>query len=126
MPQYINHPTLPPPKGAYSHVSIANGFVFTAGVGPRDPETGRLPAGGIKEQTEQTMRTLVRVLEPTGASLGDAVRVTVHLANLARDFEEFDRAYGEFFPNERPVRTTVGSELSGILVEIDLIAALSS
>lgn len=122
MPRFLNHPDLPPPKGAYSHVAMANGFLFTAGVGPRLPETGQVPDGGIDAQTRQTLRALSQLLDATGASLGDVVKVTVHLADLERDFQGFDRAYRDFFVNDRPVRTTVGSELSGILVEIDVVA----
>lgn len=56
------------------------------------------------------------------SGLTDVVKVTVHLADLARDFSGFDKAYAVAFGDHRPVRTTVGSELSGILVEIDVVA----
>jgi enamine deaminase RidA (YjgF/YER057c/UK114 family) len=46
----------------------------------------------------------------------------VHLADLA-DFAEFNAAYQEFFTEPYPVRTTVGSQLANILVEIDVVAA---
>jgi enamine deaminase RidA (YjgF/YER057c/UK114 family) len=48
--------------------------------------------------------------------------VTSHLADLDRDFAAYDAAYQEFFTDPRPVRTTVGSTLNGILVEIDVVA----
>lgn len=124
MPQYLNHPKLPAPKGAYSHVAVANGFVFTAGVGPRLPETGEVPDGGIAAQTRQTLQALTDVLGIVGAALDDVVKVTVHLASLADDFRGFDQAYREFFGENRPVRTTVGSELAGILVELDAVAVV--
>jgi enamine deaminase RidA (YjgF/YER057c/UK114 family) len=47
----------------------------------------------------------------------------VHLADLA-DFAEFNEAYEEFFSQPYPVRTTVGSQLANILVEIDVVAVL--
>jgi 2-iminobutanoate/2-iminopropanoate deaminase len=117
----MNHPSLPAPKGAYSHVAMASGFIFTAGTGPRLPETGQVP-DGIDAQTRQTLRALSQLLAAAGAGLSDVVKVTVHLADLERDFQDFDSAYRDFFPDDRPVRTTVGSELSGILVEIDVVA----
>ncbi len=55
--------------------------------------------------------------------MDDVVKSTVHLATLA-DFAEFNEAYKEFFSEPYPVRTTVGSELDNILVEIDVVAAL--
>ena len=61
-------------------------------------------------------------LAAAGATLADVVRVNVHLASIA-DFDEFNAVYADVFAEEpRPARTTVGSELAGILVEIDCIA----
>lgn len=122
MSYVTNHPDLPPPKGAYSHIAVANGLIFTAGVGPRMPTTGAVPDGGIEPQTREALSAVQRLLEHAGASLADVVKVTVHLADLAGDFRGFDRAYQDMFGEHRPVRTTVGSELAGILVEIDVIA----
>jgi len=51
------------------------------------------------------------------------VKTTVHLADL-KDFQAFNDVYKEFFNPPYPVRTTVGSALLGILVEIDVIAEL--
>ena len=40
-----------------------------------------------------------------------------------KDFERFDRTYGEYFTGIRPARTTVQSGLGdGMKVEIDAIA----
>ncbi len=47
--------------------------------------------------------------------------MTAHLTDL-RDREGFNRVYREMFPEPFPARTTVGSQLDGILVEIDVIA----
>jgi hypothetical protein len=41
---------------------------------------------------------------------------------LAGSFAEFDAAYRRMMPEPYPVRTTVGSTLAGILVEIDFVA----
>jgi len=112
---------LPPPGGAYSHLVEANGFVFTAGLGPHDPATGALPEG-IRAQTDQVIRNLETALGAVGLTLSDVVKTTVHLADLA-DFGAFNEAYRERFPEPYPVRTTVGSQLAGFLVEIDAVAA---
>jgi reactive intermediate/imine deaminase len=112
---------LPPPAGAYSHLVEANGFVFTAGLVPRHPVTGALPEG-IRAQTGQVIRNLETALGAVGLTLSDVVKTTVHLADLA-DFGTFNEAYRERFPEPYPVRTTVGSQLAGFLVEIDAVAA---
>jgi reactive intermediate/imine deaminase len=115
---------LPPPGGPYSHLVEANGFVFTAGLSPHDPATGAIPEG-IGAQTEQAISNLETALGAVGLTLSDVVKTTVHLADLA-DFAAFNDVYRKRFPEPFPVRTTVGSQLAGFLVEIDAVAARSA
>ena len=70
------------------------------------------------------LRNIRAVLGPRGASMDDVVKATIHLQHLDRDFAEFNIAYREFFSAPFPVRTTVGSILAGILVEIVVVVAL--
>lgn len=113
----------PKPAGAYSQGIVANGFLYTAGFGPADPETGELVGTTVGEQTAQVMRNVAAVLAERGLDFSDVVKATVHLANLD-DFAEFNQVYESFLTPPYPVRTTVGSRLAGILVEIDVVAAL--
>jgi reactive intermediate/imine deaminase len=112
---------LPPPAGPYSHLMEANGFVFTAGLSPHDPATRALPEG-IQAQTDQAITNLSTALGAVGLTLSDVVKTTVHLADLA-DFAAFNEVYRKRFAQPYPVRTTVGSQLAGFLVEIDAVAA---
>lgn len=114
----------PQPKGAYSQGIVANGFLYTAGFGPLDPATGAAVGDGIEEQTEVTLRHVGAVLREVGLEFSDVVKATVHLQHLDRDFAGFDATYRRTFSPPLPVRTTVGSTLAGILVEIDVVAAL--
>jgi len=113
---------LPKPAGPYSHLVVANGFVFTAGFGPQDPATDEVPEG-VEAQTEAVIRNIERALAVAGLDLSHVVKVTAHLADLA-DFAAYNAVYERVFPAPYPVRTTVGSQLAGILVEIDVVAAL--
>lgn len=115
----------PRPAGPYSQGIVANGFVYTAGFGPQDPETGAVQSS-VGDQTRQVLRNISAVLAEHGASLHDAVKVTAHLQNLKEDFAEYNEVYMEFFTEPFPVRTTVGSQLYDILVEIDVVATLPS
>jgi reactive intermediate/imine deaminase len=112
----------PQPAGPYSQGIEANGFFYTAGFGPQNPSTGAV-ADSVAEQTRQVLRNVQAVLAERGLTTDDCVKTTVHLADLA-DFTEFNAAYGEFFSEPFPVRTTVGSQLANILVEIDVVAAI--
>ncbi len=120
--QEVRTDDAPRPAGAYSQGIAANGFVHTAGFGPQDPETGAVPES-VGEQTAQVLRNVGAVLAARGLTLDDVVKVTVHLQHLRRDFAAFDAAYRQFFTAPYPVRTTVGSDLMDILVEIDVVAA---
>ncbi|KIF77231.1 endoribonuclease L-PSP [Streptomyces sp. 150FB] len=113
----------PRPAGAYSQGVVAGGFLYTAGFGPKDPATGEV-AETVGEQTEQVLRNVRAVLRERGLTFDDVVKVTVHLQELRRDFAEFDAAYRTFFAEPYPVRTTVGSDLMNILVEIDVVAVV--
>jgi 2-iminobutanoate/2-iminopropanoate deaminase len=113
----------PAPGGAYSPGIRAGDWLFVAGQGPTDPATGQLAGATIEEQTRQVLENVRRILLAGGADMHQVVRATVHLADLTH-FQRFNAVYAEYFPEPRPVRTTVGSALPGILVEIDVIAYL--
>src|SRR5690242_6239431 len=115
-----------PPRGAYSQGWRAGDFIFVTGTGPTDPATGELAGDTIEQQTEQTIKNISAILEADGASLGDVVKVNVHLSdnNL---FSRYNAVYARNFSQPYPVRTTVGSDLGhtpGMLIEIDCIAYL--
>lgn len=118
--QQINTDGAPKPGGAYSQGIRVGDFVFVAGQGPAHPQTGEKGAT-IEEQTAQTLENVKAILEAAGATMGDVVKSTVHLSDLSL-FSRFNQVYATYFPDPKPVRTTVGSQLSGILVEIDVIA----
>lgn len=111
------------PAGPYSQGMRVGNLVFTAGMGPLDPETRQVVGDTIEEQTELTIDNLVAVLEEAGTSIDHAVKATVHLQDLG-DFAAFNRVYERRFGDPKPVRTTVGSNLLGIMVEIDLVAVI--
>jgi 2-iminobutanoate/2-iminopropanoate deaminase len=121
MPEFIISDELPAPGGPYSHVARAGNTVWTAGFGPFDPATGDVP-DGIQAQTELTIDNIERALQAAGLGLGDVVKVTAHLQHLHEHFAPFNDVYGRRFSGTRPVRTTVGSDLLNILVEIDVVA----
>lgn len=123
MKHEVSAQAAPSPGGAYSQGIVVNGLLYTAGFGPVDPSTGAKPEG-IAAQTRQVLRNLAAVLEEAGLDFSDVVKATVHLQNLEQDFVDFDDAYREFFSQPYPVRTTVGSQLLDILVEIDVVAAI--
>ncbi|WP_147917118.1 RidA family protein [Ruania zhangjianzhongii] len=119
--QFATSPDAPRPAGPYSHAVRVGGFVYTAGFGPQHPDTGEVPEG-VVAQTRQVLENLRVALRAVGAELDQVVKTTCHLRHPEADFAGFNEVYREFFDEPYPVRTTVGSELPGILVEIDAVA----
>ena len=109
------------PGGAYSQGLRAGDFVYVSGQGPINPATGEIVGETIEEQTERTLENVKAILAAAGASMADVVKSTVHLSDLSL-FARYNEVYARYFPDPKPVRTTVGSELLGIMVEIDVVA----
>jgi len=109
------------PGGAYSQGLRAGDFVYVSGQGPIDPATGEIVGETIEEQTARTLENVKAILAAAGASMADVVKSTVHLSDLSL-FPRYNEVYAGYFPDPKPVRTTVGSALLGIMIEIDVVA----
>ena len=120
--QEIRTADAPPPGGSYSQGIAIGNLVFTAGMVPIDPATGKVPGDDVASQTHQVMKNLAAVLAERGLGFGDVVKTTVHLQDLKGDFRAFDEVYRSYLGEPYPVRTTVGSVLNNVLVEIDVVA----
>jgi 2-iminobutanoate/2-iminopropanoate deaminase len=116
----------PAPSGAYTQALAAGPFVFVSGQIPLDAN-GHLVAGDVVVQTVQVLVNLKAILAAAGLALKDVIKTSVYLADMA-DFNEFNRAYAEFFPQHPPARTTIQAAglPRGVSVEIDAIAVKKS
>jgi 2-iminobutanoate/2-iminopropanoate deaminase len=114
----------PAPAGPYSPGLIVGDWIFLAGQGGFDPDTGQLASDNIAGQTAQTFRNIEALLRSAEAGLDDVVSCLVHLSDLAL-FDAFNASYEKQFPGPaRPVRTTVRADLgAGMLVEVTVIAS---
>jgi len=113
-----------PPLGAYSQGYRAGDFVYVTGCGPIDPGTGKVAGETIEQQTDVAISNIEAILKAGGATLADVVKATVHLSDTSL-FPRFNATYASRFPEPRPARTTVGSNMEqvpGMQVEIDVVA----
>lgn len=111
--------------GPYSQaVDSGTGLVFVSGQLPIDPSTGAFPEGGIKEQTRQSITNAQAILEACGLSLGNVVKTTVFLIDMA-DFGAMNEVYAQFFSAPFPARSAVAVKTlpKGALVEVECIAS---
>jgi len=112
--------------GPYSHAVRSGGLLFCSGQIPLDPESGELVGATPAEQARRCLENLGAVCSAAGASLHDAVRVTVYVTDLAGDFAEINEVYAEYFEADPPARVAIGVAAlpKGARVEIDAVVAL--
>ena len=127
----------PSPLANYTEAIRVGNLVFAAGQLANDFVNGVPPeakvdpnfpyyGSNIKLQTRYILDNMATTFESADASLENVVKAQVFLANMA-DFNAFDEVWREYFGDQPPPRTTIGTtELLGSgpeqLLEIDLIA----
>ncbi|MDP3774376.1 MAG: RidA family protein [Gemmatimonadales bacterium] len=125
----------PEPVGAYVHARRVGNLLFLAGIGPRKRGTSGIPgvttndqgvvvSYDIAAQTRAALENVRLVLEDAGSGWDKIVDVTVFLTDMKNDFPVFNKIYAEYFPTNRPTRTTVevGALPTLIAVELKVVA----
>ncbi|MBR5021685.1 MAG: RidA family protein [Oscillospiraceae bacterium] len=107
--------------GPYSQGYYVNGFVYTSGQIPVDPQTGEIPEG-IVAQTHQSCKNIGAILQAAGVDFAKVFKTTCFLADMD-DFAAFNQVYEQYFIS-KPARSCVAvkSLPKGVLCEIEAIA----
>lgn len=113
----------PQPIGPYSQGTMGGGFLFVSGQGAIDPKSGQLVGSDIEAQTKQTLMNVRNIIEASGLSLADVVKISIFLRSMD-DFKKMNEVYKSFFAENPPARTTIEAKLPlpNMLVEVDAIA----
>jgi 2-iminobutanoate/2-iminopropanoate deaminase len=121
----VTAPDAPAAIGPYSHAVRHGGLLFCSGAIPLDPASEELVDGPVAAQARRCLENLAAVCEAAGATLADAVRLTVYTTRL-EEFAAINEAYAAFFAAEPPARVAVGVAAlpKGAMVEIDAIVAV--
>ncbi|MGD9943151.1 MAG: RidA family protein [Burkholderiaceae bacterium] len=111
--------------GPYSQAVRHGDTVFLSGQIGLEPSTGQLVAGGFPAQVRQAFDNLKAVCEAAGGSLGDCVKLTLFLTDLA-EFPVVNDIMQQYFAQPYPARSTVGvaSLPRGALFEVEAVLAL--
>ncbi|WP_264534815.1 RidA family protein [Flavobacterium sp. N1736] len=101
-----NTENAPKSIGSYSQTVAFSHYNNLSAQLPIDPKSGKIVAGGIKEQTEQCFKNIKSILDSIDHVMSDVVRITVFVKNI-KDVDAVDAVYKTFFPTYVPTRTTV-------------------
>lgn len=122
MNQSIDSNKAPKAVGAYPHARKVGSLLFLSGVGPRIAGSGEHDSGvpGLKlnhnghfqefdfeAQVHSVFANVKAILEAAGSDWEKLIDITVFLVDMKRDFPAFNRIYAEYFPSNKPCRTTV-------------------
>ena len=127
----------PKPVGAYPHARKVGNLLFLSGVGPRKPNSKKIPgvvtdkvgkiiSHDIEAQCHSVFENVRIILEEAGSNWNNLVYVTVFLTDMSKDFETYNRIYAEYFKDNQPCRTTVevSSLPTPIAIELKCIAII--
>ncbi len=120
--QAVTTSAAPAAIGPYSQAIAIDGLVFCSGQVGMDPGSGQL-LDGVEAQAERAMRNLLAVLDAAGAGVGDIVKTTIFLADMA-DFAAVNAVYARFVGDPAPARSTVqvAALPRGARIEVEAIA----
>ena len=113
----------PKAVGPYSTTFCVDNLVFLSGMIPVNPASGKIEAADVEGQARQVLENLSTVLAEMGLTLGDVVKTTVFMTDLAA-FGRVNAIYAESFREPFPARSCVqvGALPMGAQIEIEAIA----
>ena len=123
--QAIRTSQAPDAIGAYSQAVVAGNTLYISGQIPLDPETMEVVGGDMETQIRRVFDNLSAVADAAGASLADAVKLTVFLTDLT-DFPTVNQVMAEYFDEPYPARAAIGVAAlpKGVPVEVEAIVYL--
>ncbi len=112
------------PKGLYSQTVAFSHYNNISAQLPIDPKSGKMVAGGVKEQAEQCLNNIKAILESIDHVMDDVVKTTIFLKNIS-DIEAVNEVCAKFFPSYVPARSIVNVSALPMdaLVQIDTVVS---
>jgi 2-iminobutanoate/2-iminopropanoate deaminase len=113
------------PPSPFSHVVKAGGFIFLSSQLSVDLKTHKILGGNIRKQTTQALENIKFLLESSGSSMENIVKVMVYMKDVKKDFKDMNEVYRKYFKKgQEPARVTVQalSPIEDIDIEIEAIA----
>lgn len=110
-------------KGHYTPGIVSHGMLYISGQLSIDPDTRKVPEGGIKAHASLALANVDRVLKAAGLSRNDVVQCRVYVSDIDQ-WDVVNQVYADFFGKHKPARIVipVGKLHFGCLVEIEAVA----
>lgn len=120
--QAIQTKDAPAAIGTYSQAIRAGNTIYLSGQIPLDPKSMQLVTGDTRAEIERVFDNLAAVAAAAGASLENAVRITVYLTDL-KNFTLVNEVMAEYFKEPYPARAAIGVAAlpRGAAVEVDAV-----
>ncbi len=111
-----------PPRGPYNQGVGWEALIFTASVGPNNPQLGEPPAGDARAAARGALENVKEIVEAGGGSLATVLKVTCYLRDAA-DYDAVNEVYRDYFTGPvLPTRSLVPVPGSRLQVAFDAIA----
>ncbi|WP_233802865.1 RidA family protein [Paraburkholderia sp. HP33-1] len=125
LPHTDNPAALAQPGGHYSHVAVANGFVFVSGQLPINAQGEKLADASFDAQAEQVLANVKAALESVGSSVAQLVQVRVYVVDVEH-WASFNQIYARWAGDAKPARAVVPvPQLHyGFKIEVEAVAVV--
>jgi 2-iminobutanoate/2-iminopropanoate deaminase len=103
-------------------------LIFTSGQASITEQGEIVGLGDFDAQVEQTMKNVARVLELSGSSMKDIVKVNIYVTDITT-FPKILELREKYFTNPWPADTIVevtSLAIPGLMIEVDATAVVSS
>jgi 2-iminobutanoate/2-iminopropanoate deaminase len=116
------------PPSPFNHAVMAGDFIFLSSQLSVDLKTNKIIGGDIKNQTKNALENIKFLLESSGSSIENIVKVVIYMKDVRKDFKAMNEIYQQYFrKGHEPARVTIQalSPIEGIDIEIEAVAIAS-
>ena len=123
--EFLNSGKVLPTTLPFSEAVRVGNTLYLSGQLGTVPGSLKLVSGGIKEEARQVMENIKTSLGAHGYSMGNIVKCTVMLADIA-EWGAFNEVYKTYFSKRYPARSAFAASGLGLgaRVEVECIAAV--
>jgi 2-iminobutanoate/2-iminopropanoate deaminase len=125
--EVVEIPGISVPESPFNHVVRACGLLFLTSQLSADLKTGKIIKGNIVEQTRRALENVKYLLESSGTTMDNIVKVVVYMRDVTK-FYDMNKVYREYFKKgQEPARVTIqaSSPIKDIDIEIEVTATAS-